>query len=371
MRSPAFKTRQGRILGIAACVGILLYIFFRSRSSPVIEHKTAVNSIKFDLQRQLQENPQYRTQGLNFLPRKRSRIAVTLQLRVDLLKLVPYERDLAFPKKIWQTWKVGRDDEAFPGQFRSMSETWLSKNPDHEYSLLSDAECLQIVRDIFKSLPQVVDAYTQMPKSILRADFFRYLIIYAKGGVYSDIDTVCHKPISQWSSASKKLAGEPLDVGLTIGIEADPDRPDWHDWYARRVQFCQWTIQLKPGHPALVELIARITENTIRRINDKTINDVDEHNRGVMDWTGPAIWTDTMFAYMNGIMQLGQPRLNPEEIVLWKLVTGIEQPLAIDDLLILPITSFSPGVGHMGSKDVNDEMAFVQHIFEGSWKGDN
>lgn len=334
-------------------------------------HKTDVNATKFDLQRQLQENPLYRTQGFNFRPRIRSQFAATLQLRVDLLKLVPYDRSLEFPKQIWQTWKVGRDDDAFPGLFHSMSETWLSRNPDFRYLLLSDAECLQMVMDVFKLVPQVVEAYTKMPRSILKADFFRYLILYAMGGVYSDIDTVCLKPISQWSSANKKLAGQPLDVGMVIGIEADPDRPDWHDWYARRVQFCQWTIQLKPGHPAMAELIARITEATIAKINDGSINDEDEHNRGVMAWTGPAIWTDTMFAYMNAVMQLGQPRLNPEEIVLWKLVTGIEQPLAFDDVLILPITSFSPGVGHMGSKDVSDEQAFVQHIFEGSWKGDN
>ena len=53
--------------------------------------------------------------------------------------------------------------------------------------------------------------------------------------------------------------------GLVVGIEADPDRPDWADWYARRIQFCQWTIQLKRGHPMLRELIAKITDITLTR----------------------------------------------------------------------------------------------------------
>jgi len=37
----------------------------------------------------------------------------------------------------------------------------------------------------------------------------------------------------------------------------------------------------------------------------------------------------------------------------------------IGDVVVLPITSFSPGVQQMGAKDYDDPMAFVKHEFEG------
>jgi mannosyltransferase OCH1-like enzyme len=57
-------------------------------------------------------------------------------------------------------------------------------------------------------------------------------------------------------------------IGLIVGIEADPDRDDWHDWYSRRLQFCQWTLVSKPGHPILREDIevCRVVEVAEDRI---------------------------------------------------------------------------------------------------------
>lgn len=46
-------------------------------------------------------------------------------------------------------------------------------------------------------------------------------------------------------------------------------------------------------------------------------------------------------------------------------ISGLEDRKVVGDVLILPITSFSPGVGHMGSKNVGDPLAFVRHRFLG------
>ncbi|KAK7678401.1 membrane-bound alpha-1,6- mannosyltransferase Initiation-specific [Cerrena zonata] len=196
-----------------------------------------------------------------------------------------------------------------------------------------------------------------MPHNILKADFFRYLILFARGGVYSDIDTVSLKPIDTWLSANETLYDKPNNAGLVIGIEADPDRPDWADWYAKRIQFCQWTIQAKKGHPMLRELIAKITELTLERESKGQLRKVLGKDEGgdIMNWTGPAE------NYENKKF---------DEIISWKTFTGMTMPIGIDDVLVLPITSFSPNVGHMGSKSSNDPMAYVDHRFLGSWKND-
>lgn len=78
-----------------------------------------------------------------------------------------------------------------------------------------------------------------------------------------------------------------------------------------------------------------------------------------MNWTGPGIFTDYVFKYLNQVVEVD-----------WRLFTGMEQPIAIDDVLVLPITSFSPDVNQMGAKSSGDPMAFAKHMFSGSWKDD-
>ena len=47
---------------------------------------------------------------------------------------------------------------------------------------------------------------------------------------------------------------------------------------------------------------------------------------------------------------------------------NIREARKVGDVVVLAITSFSPGVGQMGAEDVDHPMAFVRHEFEGSWK---
>lgn len=55
--------------------------------------------------------------------------------------------------------------------------------------------------------------------------------------------------------------------------------------------------------------------------------------------------------------------------ITWKDFTGMTAPKKVGDIVVLPITSFSPGVGQMGSMEIEDPMAYVKHNFEGtSWR---
>jgi alpha 1,6-mannosyltransferase len=40
----------------------------------------------------------------------------------------------------------------------------------------------------------------------------------------------------------------------------------------------------------------------------------------------------------------------------------------VGDVVVLPVTGFSPGGGNFGAGDVDDPQAMVQHLFRGSWK---
>ncbi|TPX10588.1 uncharacterized protein E0L32_008474 [Thyridium curvatum] len=270
----------------------------------------------------------------------------------------PYDVSSKFPAYIWQTWKWTPANGEF--QFREQEATWTEQHPGFTHEVITDNVAVHLLRLLYASVPEVLDAYHALPLPVLKADFFRYLILLARGGIYSDIDTYAIRSALEWIPESVPRES----VGLVIGIEADPDRPDWKDWYSRRIQFCQWTIQAKPGHPVLREIVARLTSEILRRKRSGELSRVQDKN--VIEFTGPAVWTDIIFEYFNDERYFDMA--TSKGAIDYRNFTGMTMPKRVGDVIVLPITSFSPGVNTMGAKDYDDPMAFVKHDFEGTWK---
>ncbi|KAL6945470.1 hypothetical protein ACO0QE_002926 [Hanseniaspora vineae] len=455
----------------------------------------------------------------------------TSNLRTLLNSHFPYDPHSPTPKHVWQTWKVKFDSPEFPPYYKTFSRSWQKKvlynplrdpmeqDPEAEdyvhspsssastllkdekdkqwvYSLIDDSEVESLIENIFHEVPAIVQAYKLLPTPILKADFFRYLILYSRGGIYSDMDTIPLKFLNTWPGNNPSYIKErvykndvmhthgiryknmdlyfeareqendaygteeegkeevvqkqdlqPLTMtpGLVIGIEADPDRPDWAEYYARRIQFCQWTIQAKPGHPLLRELILNITATTLNTVSNKYMqrgyyslektplsNSNDELDKtdyffrargkqassvdlkelaktknknwnpeeidgtDIMNWTGPGIFSDTVFNYMNNLLKYNNDiiivnknleyddiekttkkfykdvstNLVDENLFHWGFFSLLQDPILIDDIVVLPITAFSPDVGHMGSLSSLEDIALAKHYFSGSWKNE-
>lgn len=103
--------------------------------------------------------------------------------------------------------------------------------------------------DHFCTFPVDFDRHLLLP--VLKADLVRYLLVFTFGGVYTDTDTICLKPIRNWGD------GKP-DISLIVGVEADAkDIPDWEKSYGRQLQMVQWTFAAAPGHPVLANTFFR------------------------------------------------------------------------------------------------------------------
>jgi alpha 1,6-mannosyltransferase len=180
------------------------------------------------------------------------------------------------------------------------------------------------ISHLYGTVPSVIEAYYSLPLPILKADFFRYLILFARGGIYADIDTEALRPAYQWLPETSPAK----TVGLVIGIEADPTRDDWNLWYSRRIQFCQWVMRAKVGHPVLLETVARITETTLKMKKEGTLIGDGLAALSIIEWTGPAVWTDSIFWGMNSQTKTGKgtrPGAGTEEWS-WVQFTGITEP---------------------------------------------
>jgi len=279
-------------------------------------------------------------------------------LREQLQYQFPYDVEGKFPAYIWQTWKYTPASGEFEESFRPAEASWTEAHPGFVHEVITDEVAVHLIRHLYASVPSVLEAYKSLPLPVLKADFFRYLVLLARGGIYTDIDTFALKSTTEWIPAEVSRSS----IGLIIGIEADPDREDWREWYSRRIQFCQWTIQSKPGHPVLRDIVATITEDTLR-MKKAGILKSGKLDKSVVEFTGPAVWTDTVFKFFNNpeFFEMERSKGN----ISYEHFTGMKTAKKVGDVVVLPITSFSPGVQQMGAGEPDDPMAFVRHEFEG------
>lgn len=282
-------------------------------------------------------------------------------LRERLRYQFPYDIQPKFPAYIWQTWKYAPASGHFGESLRPLEASWTEQHPGFVHQVVTDDGAIYVIKYLYAAFPEVVEAFESMPLAVLKADFFRYLILLARGGIYSDIDTYALKSAVEWIPRSVDRS----TVGLVIGIEADPDREDWHDWYSRRIQFCQWTIQAKPGHPILRDIVANITEEALRMKSAGRLKK-SKMDKSIVEFTGPAVWTDAIFRYFNNPDFFNTSNdYNYTKEIDYKYFTGIVAQKVVGDVVVLPITGFSPGVQQMGAQEPEHPMAFVKHEFQG------
>ncbi|OWB76692.1 hypothetical protein B5S32_g847 [[Candida] boidinii] len=263
--------------------------------------------------------------------------------------------------------------------------SWVSNNPTYNYKMYTSYKQykLEIKQNFAEILPEVMTTFNLLPKVILKSDFGRYLLIFLYGGVYGDIDTYCHKPIDEWF-------GSDIDsgVGFVTGIESDNNIENWKDYYPRRVQFIQWSFKSRKHHPLLALLIANIVKLTFQaKLDNKLSAWTPEFTRvdkcrsiEIMDWTGPGIFTDTVYEYatlqakQNPIKfteideiyyDLVGPKKPSPESVDWRIYTGLSAPVVIGDLAVYPIDGFRAPLDCEGKT-----YCYVTHYYSGTWKSD-
>lgn len=282
-------------------------------------------------------------------------------LREKLATIFPYDPFVRFPAYIWQLKKDEPKDNTngdTPDLYYNQIRSWDDKNPGFVHEVLNDEVMTTFVRHFYSNIPEVIEAYETLPSPVLKVDFFKYLILLARGGVYADIDTDLLQPIPNWIPETIT----PNDVGLIVGVEHDAQYRDWKNLYVRRLQFGTWVIQAKAGHPVLREIVARITQNTLKRKEEKDLNVNIRNDLNIMSWTGSGIFTDVIFGYFNNPL-----KTNINKQVTWKEFRGIRTPKILADILVFPTFSFNAPL-KTTDEDLNKGLYFASHKAEKSWK---
>lgn len=264
--------------------------------------------------------------------------------------LIPDTSISHIPDKVWHSAK----NHHVTDTQRTWINSWTDKNPTHREELLTDDSGEAFVQAHYQQTrPEIVEVYKALQIPILRADLLRYLIVLIEGGIWSDLDVTCDKPVIDWVPPEYK----DRDIDMIVGLEFD------FDWRGPGTevasQFCNWAFAARPSSRNLqvvVDSVIKVLKD-IARTNGVQISGITlEMLPDVVNVTGPKIMT---IALLESLGQLLGREVDDRDF------SGIKHPKLVGDLLIMPGVSFAAGQNGY-PKDQGD--ALVTHHYEGSWK---
>lgn len=293
--------------------------------------------------------------------------------------LLPVGYTAAFPRHIWQT-----SSEAGRDKYADQIQTWKGVK-GFNYHWLSDAGADEFVHktfsatrpslvafwdDLSSKLSQpatgqshggssnaseiVVDS-TASSAIVLRADLLRYMLMFAQGGVYADIDTSVMLHVDRW--IPENLGSHVINA--IIGIEYDDTT---YKMFVRPISFCQWTLMAKPNHPIFDRAINRVVSNIeflARRQKIQSLSQLTMDKLDVLEATGPGMISDV-------VLEVIRDQL-PEQEISWTTFHNQKEAKLFGDVLILPINGFAGSQKHSHAGDPQYGEKLVQHHFGRSW----
>ncbi|KAK4044069.1 nucleotide-diphospho-sugar transferase [Parachaetomium inaequale] len=266
-----------------------------------------------------------------------------------------------FPKKIWQTWKV--NPLKFEERDLNTARSWLGKNPDYRYEVLTDDNDLRYVEFHFGpdgfNRPDIVNFYRDVKAAIVKADLLRYMVMYAEGGLYADIDVEALKPLSKF--IPERYAEK--DIDMVIGVEID--EPDWKDHPIlgpKSRSFCQWTFMCKPQLPVMMRLIEKIMSwlNGVAKEQGVSLSEVDLDFDQIISGTGPSAFTEAIMTEMD------LHKEDPRTKIDWDLFHDLDESKIVSRVLVLTVEAFAAGQGHSQSGNHEARAALVRHHYHAS-----
>jgi mannosyltransferase OCH1-like enzyme len=176
------------------------------------------------------------------------------------------------PKTVYQTWY----SKKLPVEYEKYVSHNKKLNPEYNFILYNNFEMNQL----FESCedPLIKKAYFKInPKyGSARADFFRYLIIYLKGGIYLDIKIQCLVPFRNWILPISEK-----------GYLSFWDEKYNHLYLKNKFGEIQnWFLIFHPKDPNLYNLLIIMSNNILNA-------PVDNYGKkAVLMYTGPIIYSE-------------------------------------------------------------------------------
>lgn len=172
---------------------------------------------------------------------------------------------MTIPKNIFQTHKSAQYLKTKPNILNAIS-TWFKYSNEFNYFFYDDIKCDEFIKNNFDD--KIYKAYSKLPIAVMKADLWRYCVVYKYGGIYADTDTICKVNPNIFLT----------DSLLTIVAENE-------------AHLCQWVFSAPLNSPILKSII----DLSVDRILDM---DIIKGEHIVHYLTGPGVFTDGIEKYL-------------------------------------------------------------------------
>jgi len=186
------------------------------------------------------------------------------------------------PRVIHQTFM----SKNLPPELQANVDSLRKLNPGWEHELHDDHDIEAFIRESYG--PVVLDYYQRInPRyGAARADLFRYLLLYKRGGVYLDIKSTCTRPLDELLQPGERYIlahwrNQPGELHEGFGIQEKEVA------HIAGGEFQQWHIVAAPGHPFL----RAVLETVLRNIDNYRPWLHGTGGIGVLRLTGPLAYT--------------------------------------------------------------------------------
>ena len=184
------------------------------------------------------------------------------------------------PKVVYQTYSDIKD---IPYELTKCSKNVIMRNnPDYKYKLYTNKEIIKYIKETWGDL--VLQIYLLIDESYgpARADLFRYLLLYDKGGIYLDIKSSIKTSFDEVFKPNDEFI-------LTHWSGKRP--PHYKLLKNKRGEMVNWFIACRPRHPFLKEVI----KNVLLKILQYNKYKVKIYGKlPVLRLTGPIVYSQTI-----------------------------------------------------------------------------
>lgn len=179
--------------------------------------------------------------------------------------------NISIPKRIFQTHKSVQYIRSKP-QLQNAINSWRRHVPEFGYHFYTNEMCDEFMKTDMVELfgEGIYEAYNKLPMAVMKADLWRYCVIYKFGGIYADADTICKCNPNIFTMYDTMLVCAPEDE---------------HSY------LCQWCFAAPANSPILKSVI----ELSIKRILEMPVIK-GEHIIHFL--TGPAVFSDGVENYL-------------------------------------------------------------------------
>jgi len=164
--------------------------------------------------------------------------------------------DAPIPRLIHMT---ASDPNKVPDEIRANLDAIRALNPGWELRIHNDADILAFIGRAYGPAVLAIQSLIDARYGAARADCFRYLCLYAEGGVYLDLKSSTLVPLDTWLTADDRFIVSQWDNGPGAKYEDWGLQPELR--HVPGGEYQQWFIASSAGNPFLKAVVETVLRN--------------------------------------------------------------------------------------------------------------